>query len=152
MLLSTLQPDPIPRVTDGNGIKQILVSKWLGQELDCARFHSPDRHRDIAVSRDKDDRKRPLRARKKLSLHVQAALPWHSDIKNHASGAIRQIGLEEFLSRAKWDKTKSDGAKESIQATSHIRTVVDNDHIQFAWPVHHRFVSPYSPTMKRSAI
>src|SRR3569833_208268 len=60
MLLLTLQPDPIPCMAEGNGIKQILVPKWLRKELDGAGLHSPDRHRDIAVSRDKDDRKMPL--------------------------------------------------------------------------------------------
>ena len=37
-----------------NSIQQFLIAKGFSQELDCSRFHGAHRHRNIAVSSDKD--------------------------------------------------------------------------------------------------
>jgi hypothetical protein len=39
-----------------DGIEQILIPEWFGQKFHRAVFHGPNRHRNISVSRDEDDR------------------------------------------------------------------------------------------------
>src|ERR1700722_20583677 len=35
-------------------IQQILIAKWLGEELQRAGFHRTHRHRDVAIASDED--------------------------------------------------------------------------------------------------
>jgi hypothetical protein len=39
-----------------DGAQQHVVAEWLRQELDSSRLHGLDRHRNVAVTRDEDDR------------------------------------------------------------------------------------------------
>jgi hypothetical protein len=39
-----------------DGIQQILMSDGLGEELDCAGFHGPNRHWHVGVATDENHR------------------------------------------------------------------------------------------------
>src|SRR5215831_2076311 len=56
-----------------NGVQQVLIAERLGQELDRSIFYRPDRHRDVAVSGDDNDRDLNVR-RRELSLKIETAL------------------------------------------------------------------------------
>jgi hypothetical protein len=40
-----------------NRVQEILIAEGLGKEFRRPGFHSPHRHRDVAVTSDEDDRK-----------------------------------------------------------------------------------------------
>src|SRR5262245_9891222 len=46
---------PITIESDTDGIEQILIAKWLGQEFDRPCPHRPHGHGDIAVAGNEDD-------------------------------------------------------------------------------------------------
>src|SRR5262249_49782122 len=77
-----------------NGIDEVLIAERFGQELDGATLHRLHRHRNVAVSRNENDRNLPVR-RGKLALEIEAALTGQSHIEHQAGGTIRRIGLEE---------------------------------------------------------
>src|SRR5262249_7634246 len=53
--LLTLHTDrPVALDSASNGVEHLLLAERLRQELDGARFHSPDRHGDVAVTGDED--------------------------------------------------------------------------------------------------
>src|SRR5262249_30332530 len=79
----------IAREADLNGVEEILVAEWLGQELDGAALHRLHAHRNIAVPRDEDDRDIPVR-RRQLALQIEAALTRQSDVEHQAGGAVRR--------------------------------------------------------------
>src|SRR5262249_22597731 len=39
-----------------HSVEHVLIAEWLGQEFEGAGLHRPDRHGDVAVCRDEDDR------------------------------------------------------------------------------------------------
>ncbi len=47
-----------PTAFDGvlDGVQKQVVAEWLCQELDCSCLHGLDRHRDVTVSCDENDR------------------------------------------------------------------------------------------------
>jgi hypothetical protein len=57
-----------------NRIQEILIAKWLGQELNRSGFHRPDRHGDVAMSCNKDDG-RVAGRRGQLPLKIETAFP-----------------------------------------------------------------------------
>src|SRR5262249_52028519 len=87
-------PRTIARKTELNGVEKILIAERLGQKLNGAPLHRLHRHRDVAVPGDEDDREFPV-YRGELTLQIEAALPWQSDIEHQAGWTIRRIGLEE---------------------------------------------------------
>src|SRR5438874_1142783 len=76
-----LQPSAVALDAKLDRVKQILVAERLCQELDRPTLHRRDRHRDIAIARDKDDREVDVRGRE-LSLKVKAATPGQSHVKH----------------------------------------------------------------------
>jgi len=54
-----------------DGVQEVLVPEWLGQELHRAGLHGLDTHRDVAVAGDEDDRD-PVAGRRQLALQLQA--------------------------------------------------------------------------------
>src|SRR5882757_9501265 len=65
-LISLERPD--------HGIQDILVTERLGQEVDGSSFHCLDRHRNVAVTRHKDDRDANIRL-SQFGLKVETADP-----------------------------------------------------------------------------
>src|SRR5215510_5736609 len=71
----------------GHRVKYLLVTKRLGQEVDRAGLHGLDRHRNIAVTGNEDDRYLyafPTEFR----LQIKPAHPGQSDIEHEATGDV----------------------------------------------------------------
>jgi hypothetical protein len=74
--------------------QELLFAEGLGKELNCAGLHGSNRHRDVAVSGDENDRKINLRSGK-LFLKIQPAKSGKSNVKHKASGYIRTFAIKE---------------------------------------------------------
>src|SRR5215510_14801381 len=75
---------PITLKSPGDRVKQLLVTKRISQEVDRARFHGLDRHRNIAVTGNEDDGyfyAHPIEFR----LQLKPAHPGQSDIEHKAT-------------------------------------------------------------------
>src|SRR5262249_39573988 len=62
------------RKAELNGIKEVLIAEWLGQELNGAPFHRLHRHWDVTMPCDEDDWEFPF-CQSQFPLQIQAALP-----------------------------------------------------------------------------
>src|SRR5437868_1992123 len=93
--LFVLQPPAISREAQLNRVQQVLIAEWLGQKLDRSSLYRLNRHRDVAVSGNKDDRNMNVRGRQ-LSLKIETASAGQSDIEHEAGGAIRPPFVQEF--------------------------------------------------------
>jgi hypothetical protein len=80
-------------------IQQILMTNRLGQEFDRACFHGPDRHWDIGMAADKDDRQKYV-FRHETIVEIQPASPWQPDIEDETPEAARRITVEKLLNRS----------------------------------------------------
>ena len=80
--------------------QQILIAKRLGEELDRAALHGSNRHRDIGVAADEDNRQAQI-CLGQLLLKLEPALPGQPDVENQAPGELGRVAIEEFLDRGK---------------------------------------------------
>src|SRR5262249_60490886 len=81
---------------DPTSIQDILLTKRLGQELDCAGFHRPDRHGYIAVAGYEDDRCLDF-CLGQLALKIEPANPRQADIQDQAICTSGLLAVQEFL-------------------------------------------------------
>jgi hypothetical protein len=65
-------PGTISLQRDANGIQQILVTEWLGNEFDCPSLHGANTHWNVAVASDKHYRNMNISSRK-LALTIEPA-------------------------------------------------------------------------------
>ena len=72
-------------------IEKVLLAKWLGQELNGASLHRLHRHRDIAVSGNKNDRELDIGC-SQLALKFQTARPRQPYIKHKTSRPFGTFG------------------------------------------------------------
>src|ERR1700752_1802758 len=79
-----------------NSIEQVLIAKRLRQKLDGPRFHGLDRHWNITMAGDKDDR-HVNASFHKLSLKMKSTQPRKPHVQNETPGNIRQLGPEKLL-------------------------------------------------------
>src|SRR6266550_5197097 len=79
-------------------VQQILIAKRFGQELDRTALHGPNRHRDIGVAADEDNRQAEF-CLGQLLLKLEPASSGQPDVENQAPGNIRRGAIEEFLDR-----------------------------------------------------
>ena len=79
-------------------VQQILISNRFGEELDRAALHGPNRHRDIGVATDKDNRHAQI-GPGQLLLKIEPTAPGQPDVENQAPGQVRRRAIEEFLDR-----------------------------------------------------
>src|ERR1700740_1732239 len=68
-----IKPCSIPSMAELNRFKQILFSEWLSQKFDRATLHRLDRHRNVTMPGDEDDRQLPLGSRE-FALELEPAL------------------------------------------------------------------------------
>jgi hypothetical protein len=115
----------IAREAEVNGIEELLIPERLGKEFDGAAFHRLDRHGDIAVSGDEDDRKLPLRCRQ-LALKIKTALTGQSHVENQAGGASRRIGLEKVGNGREELRVDTDRPQQASNGRTKIGIIVDN--------------------------
>src|ERR1700751_4411532 len=52
-------PCTVARKAELNGVEEVLIAEWLGQELNGTSLYRLHRHRDVAVPCDEDDREFP---------------------------------------------------------------------------------------------
>src|SRR4029453_16931385 len=84
----------IPGKTSLDGIEQVLIPEWLGQELDGSSLHRLHAHRDIAMRRDENDGQFAV-CRGQRALEVESTRARHSHVDDQASRAVRQVGPEK---------------------------------------------------------
>jgi hypothetical protein len=77
-------------------IQQILIANRFGEELYRTAFHGANRHRDIGVAADKDNRQAQI-CPGELPLKIEPASPGQPDVENQAAGKVRGGTIEEFL-------------------------------------------------------
>src|SRR5262249_2442368 len=68
--LFVLHPRVVSREAQLDRVQQVLIAERFGQELDSASLYRLDRHRDVAISGDKDDRNMNV-CRRELSLKIK---------------------------------------------------------------------------------
>ena len=108
------------------GVEEILLAKRLGQELDRAGFHRANRHGNVAVTREKDDRQRCVRVGK-LSLEIEPALPREAHVEDEATRSIPSGRTEERLSRREHFDGHPDRREESAEGVADGSVVVDDE-------------------------
>src|SRR5580704_6137266 len=89
-----------------NRVQKILIAKWFGQKLDGTRFQSFDRHGNVAMRRDKDDRDTHAQFCQ-LFLEIQPTHLRQSDIKNQATRVGGTWLFEKLLACCKRFGTKT---------------------------------------------
>src|SRR6267142_3194510 len=107
----------------GDRVEQILVSKWLRQEVDRAGLHGLYGHRDVAVPGDEDDGHRIVRPGE-LALQVQPAQTRQPDVQDEATGYVRTFTGEKVLRRRERLDAQSDGLDELLGGAPDRRLVV----------------------------
>src|SRR5580658_9870069 len=82
-----LAPDASSSERPLDRIKEILMPEWLGQKLNRSRLHGPDRHRNVCMSREKNngDTYSPSF---QFVLKIKAADTGKPHIQNQATGTI----------------------------------------------------------------
>src|SRR5262249_55212693 len=98
--LLTLPAYPVARKAELDGVKQILVAERLCEELDGAPLHRLNRHGNIAMSRDEDNRKVSFGSGEFL-LEVEAALTGQPDIEHQAHRSGGWFGLQKVSNGCK---------------------------------------------------
>ena len=82
-----------------DGVKQLLIVEWLGQEIDGARLHGADRHGDVPMAGHEDNRNLHV-GPGKLFLQLEAAHFGHAHVEHYATGCIRNGALEKLSGRS----------------------------------------------------
>jgi len=90
-----------------NGVKQILITERLCEELYRTALHCLHSHRYIGVRCHEDDRYLPV-CSSKLALKLKAASPRHSHVEYQASRPLWRIGLEKVGNGAKFQSMQAD--------------------------------------------
>src|SRR6516162_602614 len=93
--LFVLQPRAISREAQLDRVQQVLIAERLRQKFDRSSLYCLDGHRDVAVSRDEDDRNVNVR-RRELSLKIETASSRQPDIEHQARGPFRAPFFHEF--------------------------------------------------------
>src|SRR5262249_30291877 len=87
-----------------NGVEQILLAERLRQELDGAGLHGADRHWNVAVAGEEDDRQLGLRVGE-LALQIEPAEPREPHIQHEASRRIGTACVQERAAPVGWERT-----------------------------------------------
>src|SRR5262249_4122444 len=124
--LFTLSPRAITFKAELDRVEQVLIPDWLGQELDRSSLHGLDRHRDVGVRGDEDDRQIDVR-RAELALEVETASSGQPYIEHQASRSFRAPGLQEFRYRCECSSLQTDRSQQGPKRLSDIWIVIDDD-------------------------
>src|SRR5215813_12639922 len=101
-----------------NGIEQILFPDRLRQELCSTGFHRPHAHRDIGMTREKNNRN--IRARVgDPFLKIQPAEPGHPYVEDEAGWPVDMCAAEEFLGGGEHLYSQSDRANQVAHRLPH---------------------------------
>src|SRR5436305_849121 len=102
-----LAPDPVSFECDPHCIEQVLSAERLGQKFDGTRPHRPDRHWDIAMTGNEDDRDIDVSG-SELGLNVESARSRQPHVKDETADSVGWLAVEELL-----------GARENLAAKAH---------------------------------
>ena len=75
-------------------VEQILFAKRLADKIERATPHRLDGHRNVAVPRDKNDRKRRTQLQQ-MCLQIEAGHSGHANIQHETSALSGVEGVEE---------------------------------------------------------
>src|SRR6185369_16566979 len=109
-----------------NRIEQILLAKRLREELDRPGLHGPDRHGDVAVAGEEDDRQGRVGAGE-LSLQVEAAQPREAHVEDKTSRRIDSGPLQECLSAREDLDRQAHGGEEPPERVADGGVVIDDE-------------------------
>src|SRR5262249_49742060 len=123
--LFALAPRPIACQAKLNRIQQILIAKWLGQELNRSALHCLHGHRHVTVSRDENDREFDVRCCE-VALVIQTAAHGQSYVQDQAGRAGRRLGLEKIRQRVHCPRLKTHATQEGLQRFADICVIIDD--------------------------
>src|SRR5262249_32621639 len=93
---------------------QVLLAQRLGQEFDRTGLHGAHAHRDVAVSRDEDDRNADI-VPDQLSLKIEAAQTRKPDVEDKTAGHVRTLALEKLCGRIEQLHMQADRAQKAAE-------------------------------------
>src|SRR5215475_16205559 len=96
----TLSTGAIASEASLDGVKKVLITERLCQELQGTALHRLHRHRHVGVRCDEDDRYLAV-CSGKLALKLKTASPRHPHIEYEASRALWAFGPEKLGNRGK---------------------------------------------------
>ena len=76
-------------------VEQGLVAERLCEEIDGSGLHGLDRHGDVAMAGEEDDRLQ-VALRCQLVLKIEAAGPGHADVEHQAARAVGKLRFQQF--------------------------------------------------------
>src|SRR3546814_1845027 len=107
-------------------IQKILLPERFRQKLDGARLHCLHAHRNVPVPGDEDDREHDARCGE-LTLKVESASLWHSDVEDQAGRAIGWVRSDKIFNRRKQPWVHARGTQKSSERFAKPIVVVDDD-------------------------
>src|SRR5258706_2380804 len=107
-------------------VQQLLITDRLGEELNRSGLHGPNRHRDIRVAADENNRQVNIRLDEAI-VKLQSTPPRQSDVENEASQDARARGGEKFLNRGEQLDAQAYRSQQPLKGVTDIPIVIDND-------------------------
>jgi hypothetical protein len=98
------------------------------------RFHGANRHGDVTVAGNEDDRNMHV-GPGEFFLQFQSAQPGHAHVEHHAAGRVGNGALEKLPGRRKKNDFESDGVQEPLDGGADVVVVVDDNDSRVAWRV-----------------
>ena len=109
-----------------DAIDEILIAEGLLQEVEGALLHGLDRHRDVTVAGDEDDRNDGA-TQVELLLQLEPAHAGHAHVEHQATRLARLVGLEELARRGEGARREADGFQQETQGVTHAFIVVHDE-------------------------
>jgi len=113
-----------------HGIQDILITERFRQEVDGSSFHCLDRHRNVAVTRHKDDRDANIRL-SQFGLKVETADPRQPNIEDQAACNIGHLDLRKFAGRTEQLDPQAYRSEKTAESRAHRYVVVDDEDDSF---------------------
>jgi hypothetical protein len=113
--------------SEANGVEQLFSLHGLHQETDGAGAHCAHAHRDIAASREEDDRPFAPGIRQQL-LELEAVHSINGDVENGAAGYRGIVLFQERSRRKKAPDLISRGPQQTLQGSDHGRLIIDEEY------------------------
>ena len=136
-----LSPHPILVNSNMNCVYQILMTKRLRQKIDRASLDGPNRHQDVAVPGNKNNREIDF-GFCQFVLAVQSIEAGKPHIQNEASRGIRSSEMQEFFRRTECQNIQLDRTNKTVQSLSYGGIVINDEHKGFV------FFHDYAPARK----
>ena|SRR6266851_851439 len=107
-------------------LQQVLVADGFGQELHGTGLHGSNRHRDIGVTADEDDRQMNI-CFDQIFVKIQSASSGQPDIENKASRRVWAGVSQEFLHGAEQFDAQAYRSEEALERRADLLIVIDDD-------------------------